>query len=117
MKSSITVMLLITGLAVFASGCGSTTDEPTGAEAGAEQSPAGDSIPDEAKAELAKLSPEDAEAAEQQRVCPVSGEVLGGMGVPKKVDVNGQAVWICCDACRDPLLESPDEYLAKLEQQ
>ncbi len=69
------------------------------------------------KAELAKLSPEDAAAAERQHVCPVSGEMLGTMGAPLKVAVNGQQVWICCDACKKALLENPDEHLAKLHQE
>lgn len=66
------------------------------------------------KAELAKLSPEDAASAEKQHMCPVSGEMLGTMGAPQKVDVNDQQVWICCDGCKDKLLENPDKYLAKL---
>jgi hypothetical protein len=69
------------------------------------------------KAQLAKLSPEDAASAEKQHMCPVSGEMLGVMGAPQKVDVNGRNVWICCDGCKDQLLEKPDEYLAKLRQE
>ncbi|GIX05098.1 MAG: hypothetical protein KatS3mg114_0967 [Planctomycetaceae bacterium] len=69
------------------------------------------------KAELAKLSPEDAASAEKQHLCPVSGEMLGTMGAPIKVDVNGQQVWICCDGCKKALLENPDEHLAKLRQE
>jgi len=69
------------------------------------------------KAELAKLSPEDAESAEKQHMCPVSGEMLGTMGAPQKIDVNGRNVWICCDGCKDQLLEKPDEYLAKLRHE
>lgn len=69
------------------------------------------------KAELAKLSPEDAASAEKQHFCPVSGEMLGVMGAPQKVDVNGQQVWICCAECKDKLLANPDEYLAKLKNE
>lgn len=69
------------------------------------------------KAALAKLSPEDAASAEKQHLCPVSGDMLGIMGAPIKVDVNGQPVWICCEGCRDPLLENPEEYLAKLKRE
>lgn len=72
---------------------------------------------DEIKAELAKLSPEDRAAAEQQRVCPVSGEMLGSMGPPLKVEVDGRDVWVCCAGCQDPVRENPEEYLAKLESQ
>jgi len=68
------------------------------------------------KTELAKLSPEDASAAERQNSCPVTGELLGSMGSPKKVDVRGHSVWICCDGCREELLANPDKYLAKLKK-
>lgn len=71
---------------------------------------------DKMKAELAKLPPEDAASAEKQHFCPVSGETLGAMGAPQKVDVEGQEIWICCEHCKDKLLEKPDEYLAKLQK-
>lgn len=71
---------------------------------------------EKAKAELAKLPSADRVAAEKQQVCPVTGEMLGAMGPPKKVDVNGQQVWICCDGCREDLLASPDKYLTKLNK-
>jgi hypothetical protein len=64
--------------------------------------------------QLASFSPEDRESAIRQHFCPVGGEMLGSMGAPEKVDVNGQVVWICCDGCRDKLLADPDTYLAKL---
>ena len=47
-------------------------------------------------------------------MCPVSGEPLGSMGVPEKVEVHGRPVFICCDSCLEALNESPDEYLKKL---
>lgn len=69
------------------------------------------------KAELAKLSPEDAASAEKQHFCPVSGEMLGSMGAPIKVDVKGESVWICCDGCKQKVLDNPDEYLAKIHKE
>jgi YHS domain-containing protein len=63
---------------------------------------------------LAELSPEDRSLAEKQKSCPVTGELLGSMGAPLKVDVNGKPVFICCEGCREELLKKPDEYLAKL---
>lgn len=63
---------------------------------------------------LAELSPEDRLLAEKQKVCPVTGELLGSMGIPLKVDVNGKPVFICCEGCKEELLKKPDEYLAKL---
>lgn len=111
------------------SGCGSDSTEPTGSSTPAmtgdhgdhdhgdhANSESGQTDMEKMKAELAKLSSEDAASAEKQHMCPVSGEMLGTMGAPIKVDVNGQQVWICCDGCRDTLLGSPDEYLAKLNK-
>lgn len=63
---------------------------------------------------LAELSPEDRSLAERQKICPVTGELLGSMGAPIKVDVNGKPVFICCEGCKEELLKKPDEYLAKL---
>lgn len=65
---------------------------------------------------LAKLSAEERALAEKQKICPVSGEPLGTMGTPKKIDVKGQPVFICCDGCEEKLLANPDEYLAKLNK-
>ena len=63
---------------------------------------------------LADFSEEDRKSAMKQHFCPVTGEMLGTMGEPKKVEVKGQQVWICCDGCKDKLLADPDKYLAKL---
>ncbi len=65
-------------------------------------------------AALTGLSAEDRTIAEKQRVCPVSGDVLGAHGRPYKVTVKGKTVFVCCEACEKPLLANPDQYLAKL---
>lgn len=65
---------------------------------------------------LKELSPEDYASAMAQHMCPVTGEMLGTMGAPEKIDVNGKSVWICCDGCKDKLLADPDKYLAKLKR-
>ena len=67
-------------------------------------------------ASFAKLSVEDRAIAEKQQICPVSGEDLGTMGAPIKVDVNGTPVFICCEGCKEDLLAKPDEYLAKIKK-
>ncbi len=66
--------------------------------------------------ELAKLDPADAESAKQQHFCPVTDQMLGSMGLPHKVDVNGQLVWICCEGCEEKLLSDPETYLAKIKK-
>lgn len=65
---------------------------------------------------LASFSDEDRQSAMKQHFCPVSGEMLGTMGEPEKVEVDGQSVWICCEACKDKLLAAPEKYLAKLSK-
>lgn len=65
-------------------------------------------------AALANLSEEDRALAERQRVCPVTMFPLGSMGTPPKVDISGQMVFLCCEGCREALLEDPEKYLAKL---
>lgn len=62
---------------------------------------------------LAKLSPEDRKAAEAQKFCAVESEnLLGSMGTPVKLDINGEAVFVCCSGCKSAALKNPDETLA-----
>jgi Cu(I)/Ag(I) efflux system membrane fusion protein len=63
---------------------------------------------------LSELSPEDRALVEKQGICPVAECRLGSMGTPKKVDVHGTPVFICCEGCRESLLSEPDKYLARL---
>lgn len=66
---------------------------------------------------FADLSQEDRLLAEAQVICPVSDVKLGtlGMGTPINVDVDGTAVMICCEGCRDSLLKDPQKYIAVIE--
>lgn len=68
------------------------------------------------EATLAKLPPEDRESAMKQHFCPVSGKMLGTMGMPEKIEVEGKTVWICCEACEEMVRAEPEKYLAKLEE-
>jgi len=70
---------------------------------------------DEQAEALAKLSEEDRALAEKQKICPVSGQPLGSMGVPVKVTVKDRDVFLCCEGCRGSIVEDPDKYLAKLD--
>ena len=82
------------------------------------QADSGDTTdPAKIKASLASLSTEDRALAEKQKICPVSGEPLGGMGAPKKISVAGHDVFICCQGCEKELTSEPDKYLAKLGMQ
>ncbi len=64
---------------------------------------------------LAELSAADRTAAEKQKICPVSGELLGSMGTPRKVTINGRVVFLCCRGCQATFKKDPDKYLAKLK--
>jgi len=65
---------------------------------------------------LAELSPADRELAETQEVCPVSGQPLGSMGTPYKVNAEGREVLLCCAGCESQIKENPEKYLAKLSE-
>jgi hypothetical protein len=64
-------------------------------------------------AAMAELSPEDRKEAEAQKFCAVMDtNLLGSMGVPLKLDVNGQAVFVCCAGCKSKALKNADATLA-----
>ncbi len=83
--------------------------DPTKAEPKIEEAQSAEMI-----AALSELSEPDRALAEKQRRCPVTDFPLGSMGAPPKVDVNGTPVFLCCEGCRESLLEEPEMYLAKL---
>jgi YHS domain-containing protein len=87
-----------------------------GAGCGGSAAPGGDGAGSDVRAELAKLPPQDRALAERQKVCPVSGEPLGSMGVPHKVAIQGRTVFLCCKGCEEELRRNADKYLAKLDR-
>ncbi len=68
------------------------------------------------QAALAKLSPEDRRLAQEQRICPESDAPLGEMGVPLKVIIKGQPVFLCCKGCEDEARAHADQTLAKVAE-
>jgi len=68
-------------------------------------------------ANLAKLSPEDRKLTESQKFCAIQEDNrLGAMGVPVKVMVKDQPVFLCCKGCKEAALENPDKTLAKVRE-
>jgi hypothetical protein len=53
-----------------------------------------------------------AAAITAQKVCPVSGQPLGGMGKPVAVTIGNQTIYVCCASCIDTLKANPPKYLA-----
>lgn len=126
LKSLITLSGVL-AVAVFTSlsGCGRSgespvSSEPTGPAATVDSHAGhdhqGDAMHGEHEAGLAKLSPEDRQLAERQKVCPVSGAMLGSMGTPQKVSIQGREVFLCCSGCEAALRKEPKKYLAKLPE-
>jgi hypothetical protein len=73
---------------------------------------------DGTKANLAKLSAADRQLAGEQKLCPITEEVLGDprMGPPVKVMIEDQPVLRCCKSCRKKALADPDKTLAKVNE-
>lgn len=68
-------------------------------------------------AALAKLSPEDRQLAEDQRFCAVEEEnLLGSMGEPVKLTIEGQPVFLCCAGCQDSAKADTKKTLAKVKE-
>jgi YHS domain-containing protein len=101
---------IIVGAAVALGGCGDRSAQE-------KQRPAADIPSADAAQGMAGLSDADTAAAKKQRICPVSGEVLGAMGKPYKVTIQGRTVFLCCPGCEEKLRNDPDKYLSKLEKQ
>ena len=66
------------------------------------------------KAAFDQLPADDHLLAEKQRLCPSSNEPLGLMGVPIKLSIKGQTVFICCKSCKDEVEKNADETLKKV---
>lgn len=67
----------------------------------------------EIEASLAAMEPQDRDAAKAQGFCPVMTEsALGTMGQPVKVDVAGEAVFVCCKGCGKKAQANAEKTLA-----
>jgi YHS domain-containing protein len=113
-------LVLLTALVVFV-GCSQEQPKsaPSGDQKAADQKSADAATAEKTTADLPglkDLSPEDLAAVKKQKVCPVSGELLGEMAKPYKVTIKGQTIFLCCSGCEDDLKKDPDKYLAKLKK-
>ncbi|MBY0588826.1 efflux RND transporter periplasmic adaptor subunit [bacterium] len=63
---------------------------------------------------LNSLSADDQVLARRQRFCVVRDKgLLGSMGSPVKIDVEGQSMFLCCDYCRKAALKDPTATLKR----
>ncbi|MBY0515023.1 MAG: efflux RND transporter periplasmic adaptor subunit, partial [Gemmataceae bacterium] len=70
----------------------------------------------EIRENLDKLAPADRKLAEGQKYCPETGERLGSMGVPIKMDVKGRPVLICCKGCDKKVRADPDKAVKLVDE-
>ena len=64
---------------------------------------------------LGKLSPDDRKLAASQKFCPIlTDSQLGSMGVPIKVMVKDQPVFVCCNGCTKQAAKEADATLKKV---
>jgi membrane fusion protein, copper/silver efflux system len=66
---------------------------------------------------LDKLSPAERTSAERQKRCPITRMALGSMGIPVKIEIRGQTVWLCCASCEAEASKDPEKTIEKLKQQ
>jgi membrane fusion protein, copper/silver efflux system len=76
----------------------------------------GDTKEKQVKAELAKLSAQDRQLAEAQKLCPITGKPLGSMGAPAKLTLKGQPVFLCCEGCEDQAKDDEERTLARVKE-
>lgn len=71
----------------------------------------------EASAELAKLPAAERAAAEAQKYCAINTKgLLGSMGAPIKLELDGKPVYLCCSGCTKKAQADPATTLAKVEE-
>jgi hypothetical protein len=63
-----------------------------------------------------QLPETDRKLALAQRECPITGASLGSMGVPVKVMLRGQPVFLCCQGCVGKAKKDPDGTLRKVAE-
>lgn len=69
------------------------------------------------EANMAKLSPEDRKLAEAQKFCAnLTKNRLGAMGVPVKITIKDQPVFLCCGGCVAKAKANPEKTLATVAE-
>jgi hypothetical protein len=104
------LFVLATPVLALVVGCGATPSTPP-PKAGPPETtvPADDKV----RAALDKLPDADRKIAEDQKLCPITDEELGSMGVPVKVPLDGEVVFVCCKGCVEDAEKDPRGTLKK----
>jgi hypothetical protein len=109
---------------MLVAGCGKTASTPPADTAGT-STPAADGAEevDEVTAAINELPEAERTVALAQKYCPVAAmseppmdNLLGGMGKPFKVTLEGKDVFLCCEHCKELAEKDPAATLAKVEE-
>ena len=103
--------LLFTGL-LAAAGCNDakTTSGPS------TTTPKSAAPENDVAANLGRLSADDRVLADAQKLCPITDEPLGSMGVPLKLTIKDQPVFVCCKSCTKSAEKDADKTLKKVAE-
>jgi hypothetical protein len=76
---------------------------------------------DEVAKAIAELPEAERPIALAQKYCPVAAmeghdNLLGGMGAPVKVTLDGKDVYLCCEGCKEAAEKDPAATLAKVDE-
>jgi hypothetical protein len=104
----------VLGVAIVA-GCSKQQAAPT-PSADSPDSSSAEASSEKIETAMSKLSAEDRLAAVAQRVCPVTGELLGFMGKPIKISQGDRHLFVCCAGCEEEAQTKFDEFYAQLNQ-
>ncbi len=63
---------------------------------------------------VSKATAADQKAINVQKVCKVSNEALGSMGVPLKVTRGDKSILVCCQGCVKDIKADPDKFFGPL---
>ncbi len=97
------------GTATSAARSGAAADPASSPAAAAPPEPSADDLKN-----VGKLPEPDRTLALAQRICPVTGQPLGSMGVPFKTMLGQQPVFLCCKGCLGKAKRRADEILKTL---
>ena len=120
-RKSAVLFILPAVLAAALIGCGGNTNpaketkQDSAAKDAMAAKPAGAKESEDDTSGLKLLDEADRKLAEQQKVCPVSGSLLGSMEKPHKMTVKGRVIFLCCKDCEDAVNKDPDGTLKKVD--
>jgi hypothetical protein len=94
---------------------GEPAGQPPGEPAPKPKVAAATPTPDDLK-NVEQLPEEERQLAIAQRICPITNQPLGSMGVPIKITLRGQPVILCCKGCIGKAKRNPEETLHRVAE-